>query len=79
MRLNRVATHPITYHAVADSITAHIVFLNGTTAIWEGHGGVGELDYLRDNEGNIYTTIQALKDWGVLTFTLENRHEVAVD
>ena len=72
-------TNPITYHAVADSITAHVVFLDGSTATWDGHGGVGRLDYLRDNEGGIYMTMEALKDRGVLTFTLENMHEVAVD
>ena len=33
-------TTPITYHPVTDSITAHVVFLDGTTATWEGHGGV---------------------------------------
>ena len=72
-------TNPITYHAVADSITAHVTFLDGSSATWNGHGGVGELDYLRDNEGGIYTTMEALRDRGVRCFTLENLHEVEVD
>ena len=69
----------ITYHPVADSITAHVVFVDGSTATWEGHGGVGKLDYLRENDGGIYTTMAALKARGVRCFTLENIHEVEVD
>ena len=68
-----------TYHPVADSITAHVVFLDGSTATWEGHGGVGKLGYLRENDGGIYTTMAALKARGVRCFTLENIHEVEVD
>ena len=70
---------PITYHPVADSITAHVVFLDGSTATWDGHGGVGKLDYLREDDGGTYTTMEALKARGVRCFTLESMHEVEVD
>ena len=69
---------PITYHPIPESITAHVVFTDGEAQTWEGHGGVGKLDYLRDNEGGVYTTIESLKARGVQTFTLENMHEVEV-
>ena len=70
---------PITYHPVADTIIVHVVFLDGSTATWDGHGGVGKLDYLREDDGGTYTTMEALKARGVRCFTLENMHEVEVD
>ena len=70
---------PITYHPVPDVITVHVVFHDGEAQTWEGQGGVGRIDYMRDNEGNIYTTAEALKARGVMMFVLENRHEVEVD
>jgi len=70
---------PITYHPVPESITAHVVFVNGETATWEAHGGVGQIDYLQEDSGTIHTTMQSLKDRGVRTFVLVNRYEVEVD
>ena len=47
--------------------------------VWDGAGGMGRLDYLTDNDGNAYTTMQALKKRGVRCITLENHHEIEVD
>ena len=73
------ACTPITYHPIPDAITVHVVFLDGSTATWTAHGGVGKLDCLREDDGGTYTTMEALKARGVRCFTLENMHEVEVD
>jgi len=70
---------PITYHPIPESMTAHIVFKDGSTATWEAHGGEGRIDCLQDGTGGTYYTDEALKVRGVRTFTLENMHEVEVD
>ena len=70
---------PIIYHLVPDSIEVHVVFVGGVAEVWEGAGGMGRLDYLTDNDGNVYTTMQALKKRGVRCICIENRHEIEVD
>ena len=70
---------PIIYHLVPDSIEVHVVFVGGVAEVWEGAGGMGRLDYLTDNDGNVYTTMQALKKRGVRCITPENHHEIEVD
>lgn len=70
---------PLTYHPIPEEMTAHIVFTDGSTALWEAHGGEGSIDFLETATGRKYYTVESLKRRGVRTFVLINRYEVEVD
>ena len=70
---------PIEYDPIPCNAQAYIHFENDQTDTWDAViSAAGKIECLIDNQGNRYTSMEALKDGYVSAFSLEFEHTVGV-
>lgn len=70
---------PIEYDPIPCVSEAYIIFEDDERDTWHAVvSEAGKIEYIVDNEGNKYTSMEALKDKFIAAFTLEFQHTVGV-
>ena len=73
-------TTAITFDKTPEKIELHVTFENDhAEGGWTGHGQIGDLEYVMDNEGNLYNTLEALHRRGVRKIYIETGFELHLD
>ena len=70
---------PITFDEVPESLEVRVIFTDNSDELWSASGRSGHLIYVSDNDGCIYTTMQALRRRGVEKLYIEAGYEVYTD
>ena len=70
---------PIEFDPVPEQISVYVTFDDDSGGMWSASGRAGHLTYVCDNEGGIYTTMEALRRRGVSRLYIEADYELHLD
>ena len=70
---------PIEFDPVPEQIEVYVTFDDDSGNTWSASGRAGNLTYVCDTEGGIYTTMEALRRRGVSRLYIQAGYELHVD
>ena len=70
---------PIEFDPVPEQITVYVTFEDGSGGMWSASGTAGHLTYVCDNDGGVYTTMEALRRRGVSQLYIQAGYELHLD
>lgn len=70
---------PIEFDPVPEQIEVYVTFEDDSGDTWSASGTAGHLTYVCDNEGGIYTTMEALRRRGVSRLYIQAGYELHLD
>ena len=70
---------PIEFDPVPEQIEVYVTFEDDSGDMWSASGTAGHLIYVCDNDGGVYTTMEALRRRGVSQLYIEADYELNLD
>ena len=70
---------PIEFDPVPEQISVYVTFDDDSGGVWSASGRDGHLTYVCDDEGGIYTTMEALRRRGVSQLYIEADYQLHLD
>ena len=70
---------PIEFDPVPEQIEVYVTFEDDSGDMWSASGRAGHLTYVCDNDGGVYTTMEALRRRGVSQLYIEADYELHLD
>ena len=70
---------PIEFDPVPEQIEVYVTFEDDSGGMWSASGRAGHLTYVCDNDGGVYTTMEALRRRGVSQLYIEADYELHLD